>query len=70
LDALPAERGKRKAPDMAGVRQVVGGLLEEWETLPVAALRDLLAKAVREVRVERSPDGGVAVDVVPRWAEL
>lgn len=70
LAVLPGEESPtRRAPSLMDLRQVVEGLVEEWDTLPVAALRDLLGKAVREVRVSSSP-GGVVVDVVPRWAAV
>ncbi|MGO4461366.1 hypothetical protein AB4039_29350 [Streptomyces sp. M-16] len=62
LDALPKESTASTGP--APFRDVVQGLLDEWDTLSVAAKRVILASLIR--RVEICPQK--IVRMVPVWA--
>ncbi|GAA3374643.1 recombinase family protein [Streptomyces racemochromogenes] len=62
LDALPKESTESAGP--APFRDVVQGLIDEWDTLNVAAKRVILASLIR--RVEICPQK--TVRVVPAWA--
>lgn len=62
LDALPADETTSAGPEP--FRDVVRGLLEEWDTVSVLSKRMILASLIRRVEICTSK----AVRVVPVWA--
>lgn len=74
LDGLAAELDQRLAELRRDVGRLTGpavtvarGLLEEWETLPVRARRDMLSGLVRRVVLTPGERGAQGVEVHPLW---
>lgn len=74
LDGLAAELDQRLAELRRDVGRLTGpavtvarGLLEEWETLPVRARRDMLSGLVRRVVLSPGERGAQGVEVHPLW---
>ena len=68
LDRLNEARGIVELPDIEPV-PIARGLLSEWDTLPVAHRRELLARLIRVVLVypPARPRGLSPVRIVPVW---
>lgn len=62
LNALPKEPKEPLSP--APFRDVVGGLLDEWDTLSVLSKRTILSSVIRRVEI----CAGKQIEVVPVWA--